>query len=164
MIIKIDFRDGAGNGEVIWRLGREGDFSIVSGEPNPWFTHPHQPEFISANQLSVFDNGNTRVEETDIPFSRGQIYELDEVNMTATLLLSVDLGNYSPALGSSQPLSNGNLHFNTGHQGTRDGALATSMEILPDGSIAHVVDSFASMYRSFRLQNLYSIPGGESLE
>jgi hypothetical protein len=36
-VIKIDYRDGTGDGQVIWRLGRNGDFTLASDDPFPWF-------------------------------------------------------------------------------------------------------------------------------
>ena len=42
-IVKIDFRGGQGAGDVIWRLGKDGDFQINSSDPSPWFSHQHGP-------------------------------------------------------------------------------------------------------------------------
>ena len=46
--------------------------------------------------------------------SRGQEWILNEQNMTATLVVNADMGNYSAFLGSSEMLSNGNLAFTSG--------------------------------------------------
>ena len=46
--------------------------------------------------------------------SRGQEWILNEQNMTATLVVNADMGNYSGFLGSSQMLPNGNLAFTSG--------------------------------------------------
>ena len=37
-VVKVDYRDGAGDGHVVWRLGQGGDFSVNSADPNPWFS------------------------------------------------------------------------------------------------------------------------------
>ena len=43
-IMKIDYNDGAGSGNVIWRLGYQGDFTLMNGtEPQDWFYGQHQP-------------------------------------------------------------------------------------------------------------------------
>jgi hypothetical protein len=34
-VIKIDYRNGAGDGPVVWRLGADGDFAVNSTDPNP---------------------------------------------------------------------------------------------------------------------------------
>ena len=44
-LIKIDYANGAGSGRVIWRLGKDGDFTMRSDDPSPWF-------FISTMQTS----------------------------------------------------------------------------------------------------------------
>ena len=36
-LIKIDYANGVGSGDVIWRLGKEGDFTYDSTDPYPWF-------------------------------------------------------------------------------------------------------------------------------
>ena len=46
--------------------------------------------------------------------SRGQEWILNEQNMTATLVVNADMGNYSSFLGSSELLSNGDLAFTSG--------------------------------------------------
>ena len=61
-VIKIDYGNGKGSGDVIWRLGKDGDFRFESSDPYPWFSHQHDAGFIggSSTLLAVFDNGNTR--------------------------------------------------------------------------------------------------------
>jgi arylsulfate sulfotransferase len=51
-----------GTGHIIWRLGKDGDFKINSTDPNPWFSHQHDPEFEegSTMTLALFDNGDVR--------------------------------------------------------------------------------------------------------
>ena len=63
--------------------------------------------------ISLFDNGNTRV-SLDGGNSRGQVWKLDETNMTATPVVDVDLGSYSAATGSAQRLGDGGYHFYLG--------------------------------------------------
>ena len=161
-IIKIDYRNGTGSGEVVWRLGPEGDFSIASGDPSQWFTHPHDSNYTGENQLVVFDNGNTRCHDNaDLCFSRGQVYVIDETGKMAYLSLNTNLGSYCPGLGSAQPLLNGNFHFNSGvnlklfplH------FYGTSTEVLPDGTPSYSIRLGSLVYRSFRMRDLYSLPG-----
>src|SRR5262249_20624030 len=59
-VIKIDYRNGAGDGHVVWRLGQGGDFTVNSADPNPWFSHQHNAHYIDDHTLILFDNGNTR--------------------------------------------------------------------------------------------------------
>jgi len=160
-VIKIDYQDGQGTGNILWRLGNGGDFSIISTDPWPWFSHQHDAGFEANGVFDVFDDGNTRV--TDNPGvtenSRGQAYEVDETNMVATQILNADLGVYSKALGSAQLLSNGNYHFLAGINFDSSGnSFSQSIEVLPDGSIGFIEQSVAQAYRSFRMPNLYSPP------
>jgi hypothetical protein len=160
-VIKIDYRDGAGTGDVIWRLGPGGDFSIVSTDPWPWFSHQHDAGFESNGTFTVFDDGNTRV--ADNPGtpedSRGQVYQVDESNRVATLVVNSDLGVYSPALGSAQLLSNGNYHFLPGFNSPGPAEFSQSVEVLPNGTVNMRLQASPIAYRSFRMKSLYEPPG-----
>src|SRR5262249_9719772 len=116
-VVKIDYRNGAGDGHVVWRLGADGDFTVNSADPNPWFSHQHNAHYVDDHTLILFDNGNTRQASDPNAHSRGQVWTIDETSRTATPVLNADLGNYSPALGSAQRLSNGNYMFMSGSQG-----------------------------------------------
>ena len=60
-VVKLDYENGNGDGHVLWRLGNEGDFTIQSDDPNAWFSHQHDANFLGDNvTLALFDNGNTR--------------------------------------------------------------------------------------------------------
>ncbi|MFQ5740560.1 MAG: aryl-sulfate sulfotransferase [Acidobacteriota bacterium] len=157
-LIKVDYQDGTGSGAVLWRLGAEGDFSLSSGGTFPFQSHQHDGNFLNTfDGIVVFDNGNTRCRlDPSLCFSRGQVYSIDETNMTATLLLSEDLGSYSVGVGSAQELLNGNFFFNSGLQFELGaGEFATSQELLPDGSQNFKLRTSYSLYRTFRLRSLY---------
>jgi Arylsulfotransferase (ASST) len=99
-LIKIDVESG---GDILWRFGYQGDFSLVSNiesaSPLPlgddkWMFHQHAPEWISHGDgrydFVMFDNGNVRCNETGPPydknrFSRVVRYRLDENTMTADI-------------------------------------------------------------------------------
>ena len=110
MVYKIAYANGAGDGHVIWKLGKDGDFRWVSSDPYPWFSHQHDAKFDYAGVISLFDNGNTRVSQMG-GNSRGQVLAIDESNMTITPVINADLGGYSLALGAAQRLSNGNYQL-----------------------------------------------------
>ncbi len=164
-VIKIDYRDGAGTGEVLWRLGPGGDFALTANDPYPWFTHQHDPQFVDEDALVIYDNGNTRcLDRPDLCYSRGQVYVLNEAARAATLTLNADLENFSYALGSAQRLRNGNFHFNSGIHGPTDDRIATADEVRPDGSKAYTLLTRAIVYRSFRMADLYTAPGQGEVE
>src|SRR5437588_705805 len=99
-VIKIDYNNGQGNGDILWRLGKDGDFTINSTDPAPWFSHQHDPqfEFTDRTLMTLFDNGNVRFASDPNAQSRGQVLQVDEQNRVANLILNVDLGTYSFAL------------------------------------------------------------------
>jgi arylsulfate sulfotransferase len=156
-VIKIDYRNGAGDGHVVWRLGKGGDFTTDSSDPYPWFSHQHNAHYLDDGTLILFDNGNTRVHSGDpgTPDSRGQVWSLNEQTMQATLRLNADLGNYSFALGSAQKLPNGNYVFTSGFQGTYPNFFGQSIEVLPDGAPTYVLQSASLEYRSYQMSDLY---------
>ncbi len=153
-VIKIDYADGTGDGHVIWRLGLDGDFTFNSQDPYPWSSHQHDAHFINDTTLALFDNGKTRGDETGDYNSRGQILTLDEQNLTAMPVLNAYLNNYSPVFGSAQELPNGNFVFDSGFQGQPP--VAQSIELLPDGTPAYVLQGSAPEFRSFRTGGLYA--------
>jgi len=152
-VIKIDYRNGRGDGHVIWRLGQDGDFAAISSDPSPWFSHQHYAHYLDKSTLILFDNGNTRQATDPSAHSRGQVWKLDEDAMTATLVFNVDLGNISPELGTAERMPNGNYVFNSGSQG--GGTFGQSIEVLPDGTKVYVLEVAARDYRSFRMSSLY---------
>jgi hypothetical protein len=154
-VIKIDYENGAGDGHVLWRLGQGGDFTVNSTDPNPWFSHQHDPHFIDDSTLILFDNGNTRRASDPTADSRGQVWKIDEQTMTATLEFNVDMGSYSPMFGAAQRLSNGDYSFLSGAQGQAPKLFGQSIEVRPDGSKAYVLQVNKGEYRSFRIQTLY---------
>jgi hypothetical protein len=77
-LIKIDH----GSGDVVWKLGKDGDFTLASGT---WFFHPHSPEWQPDGSLLLYDNGAANPDLADTEErSRPVRYELDEAAMTAT--------------------------------------------------------------------------------
>src|SRR5262249_20282991 len=104
-VIKIDYRNGAGDGHVVWRLRKDGVIALTAAGPDAWFSHQHDAHYIDDQTLSLFDNGNLRQATDPNAHSRGQVWTLDETSMTATPVLNADLGNYSYRLGAAERLS-----------------------------------------------------------
>jgi len=158
-IFKVDYRDGLGTGGVVWKLGREGDFSLAGTTNDGWFSHSHDAEYLGTNQVMLYDNGNANPDCLADPrqcASFGKIYRLDEGNMTATPVLDANLQNYSFAVGTAQRLSNGNYHFESG---SYNGSFkARTHELTPTGQIIFEMEISARTYRAFRLRDLYTPP------
>ncbi len=156
-LIKIEYDHGNGSGRIIWRLGKDGDFQMNSSDPNPWFSHQHDPSLYSDSTLSVFDDGNTRQLSDASAHSRGQVLKVDEINMQASLAVNADLGAYSYALGSAQRLPNGDYHFDLGWiRGDGLGDRSQSIEVDPSGKIVYNLQAQTPEYRTFRMRDLYT--------
>ncbi len=125
-IIKIDYNNGNGTGNILWTLGYQGDFTLVNGtDPVDWPYASHDVNVISSNssgtfQVTMFDNGDNRVlnsngEEcstTPACTSQVPIFQLDESAKTATIEWLDDLApTYSFWGGSSRVLANGDIEF-----------------------------------------------------
>jgi arylsulfate sulfotransferase len=157
-LIKINYNNGSGDGSIIWRLGKDGDFEYDSTDPYPWFSHQHDGNFPTSDStlLTVFDNGNLRFAANTNAHSRGQVIKLDEANRRATLVVNADLGDYSAALGSAQLLPNGNCHFNLGLLPGANGTTSRSVEVNWAGTIVYEIQPATPVYRSFRVPTLYA--------
>ncbi len=109
----------------------------------------------------VFDNGSNRVAKYG-GNSRGQVYAIDQTNMTASIALNADLGAYAPALGSAQVLLNGDYMFFAGNiplTGKTVGEVQNA-EFAPTGTSGTLEYEFQGVgpsraYRGWRLPDLY---------
>ncbi|HZT28672.1 MAG TPA: aryl-sulfate sulfotransferase [Bryobacteraceae bacterium] len=166
-IIKIDFANGAGSGDVIWRLGKDGDFQMNSSDPNPWFSHQHGPYFAPGSDsiLGVFDDGNLRQAVDANAHSRAQVLQLDQKNMTATLLVNADVGGFSFAMGNAEPLPNGNTFFGGGWLPDDSCNL---FEFDRSGNLLYQAHVHAPEVRTFWMPDLYTAeapaPGVDSVQ
>ena len=52
-LVKVDYANGAGAGDILWHLGYQGDFTLVGGtDPTDWFYAQHGPSFTTTNTNS----------------------------------------------------------------------------------------------------------------
>ncbi len=157
-LIKVAYNYGDGDGHIIWRMGKDGDFTINSTDPYPWFSHQHDGNFEISDptKLLVFDDGNTRVVAHG-GNSRGQMLQIDEQNRVATLMLNADLGVFSMAVGSAEQLRDGNYHFDAGFVAAANNTQnAYSFEVDGTGKIVYDARANAILYRTFRMTDMYT--------
>jgi hypothetical protein len=98
-ILKIDYRNGAGAGDIIWKLGYQGDVTLDSNLLSDWFYAQHDANIVSPNstgaiQIAMFDNGNDRPLDNNgdlcagyvqpLCFSTAAIFQVDESARTAS--------------------------------------------------------------------------------
>jgi arylsulfate sulfotransferase len=188
LIFKIDYRDGAGTGDIVWTMGPPdngllpaGDFTFSNtwADPWPWFSHQHEVgiENGGTGPMTLMDNGNTRVSPAPLglggkcsPYdcdSRGMALTVDESAMTVTPVVSFDLGGYSEAMGSAQLLSDGNYFFENAivFDLALESNFGYSLEIGPTpptpqvGPASVLMDLAAPQhYRGWQMQSLYDPP------
>ena len=172
-IIKINFLDGTGSGDVMWRLGEGGDFKLVGAtDPTDWFYAQHGMSYFTPNTTGVFrlglmDNGNDRMFPTAsvlcLPYkpTTAQCYstmpllEINENAMTATMIT-----HYVPADtffsffgGNAELLANGDVEVN--FCATVRGAFVQEL----DSQAQHVVwqgyTPDADQFHVYRIPSLY---------
>jgi arylsulfate sulfotransferase len=173
-VIKIDYQDGKGSGDIVWKLGWQGDFTLQGGtDPVDWFYAQHDVGLNSSNssgtfQILLFDNGDNRVLDAsgDVCGSASQppcystvpIIQVDETAKTATILSRDNLAPvYSFFGGSADTLPNGNLEFDECAP-TANPPSAAIFETTQGSSPQtvwemQIANQYA--YRGFRLPSLY---------
>ena len=161
-VVKIDYRNGAGTGNILWRMGVGGDFQVNSSDPYPWFSHQHDPNFLAdGTTMMVFDNGNTRIANNPGENSRAQVYRVDEQSLTVTPVINTDLGVNSSALGTAEQLPDGTYHFDAGFFADPAAPMTRITHVYnvdAAGAIQSTTRIYAQEYRNFRLTDLYTPP------
>ncbi len=173
-LVKIDYNNGQGAGDIVWKLGWQGDFTLQGGtDPVDWFYAQHGPSFVGPNtsgvyQLTLFDNGDNRPNESNggapcgmapgAPcYSRVPVFEINEQALTANIQWQDTLNLFSYFGGNAEVLGNGNSEFDecaaTG--GNPSGAV---FEVTQDATPQivwqlRVIGQYA--YRMMRIPSLY---------
>jgi arylsulfate sulfotransferase len=168
-VIKIDYANGTGSGDILWRLGREGDFTLLGGDPTEWFYAQHYPNLITTNGsqmiLAIWDNGNYRTDASGLQcggssgpacYSRATLFQVDESTNLATLLWQDLPGYYSFWGGSVGILANGNVEFDmTTPTGGPSSQIMEVTQTDTPGIVWQMNISGANAYRGFRIASLY---------
>lgn len=165
-VLKLNYKNGTGDGTILWRLGISGDFTINSTDPYPWFSHQHDFEFDRAGTMvaSLYDNGNTRRAQNPgtVQNSRGMALNVDEVSMVATPVLYADLKTFCGGGGSAQRLNNGDYIFHNAIIATSKGDfISQHLEVQPGSGTIYATINYGlqtdtNSYRSYRFASLYS--------
>jgi arylsulfate sulfotransferase len=175
-VIKIDYRDGRGDGGILWRMGPGGDFVIPGGGPADFNYAQHYPVLIGPRKsgvfpLMMFDNGNGRIVDAlgtqcgapgaPACYSRPVIFQLDETSKTAQILWQYKLPIFSGCCGSINVLENGNAEYDIALVSTAP--LSSRIQEVTQDSAPQLVwqmDLTGQLgYRAFRMPSLY--PGVE---
>jgi len=183
-VLKLDYNNGAGSGNVLWRLGYQGDFALTQGgvptsDPSQWFSFQHFPAIVSQNSpqttLAVWDNGDARVLDTggdlcpsytlNIPcYSRATIFQIDESAMVADLAWDNLPGPFDFSLwgGSINQLENGNVEYDINAPAPPPSPnLASRVQEVTQTSSPQIVwqmditPGTSNAYRAYRVPSLY---------
>jgi hypothetical protein len=171
-VVKVNYRDGAGDGSILWRLGPGGDFVIPGGSPADFNYAQHYPVVNGGKSsgvftLMLFDNGDNRILDSNgtvcgtpgaAPcYSRPVLFELDETSKTAQILWQDKLPVYSPCCGSINTLENGDAEFDIALapiQPSGSRIQEVTQELVPQ--LVWQMDVTGQLaYRAFRMPSLY---------
>ena len=174
-IVKVDYKDGQGAGDVLWRLGEGGDFTLGGGtDPTDWQYAQHDPGFASQNtsgvfSLAVMDNGDDRMFPAGVvcgatgapacEYSTVPIFQIDEAAKTATLVFHQILPTslYSYFGGNAEVLANGDVEYDlcgvNGVGGTSD--IFEVTQTSTPATVWHMSSNSGNMYRASRIPSLY---------
>ena len=169
-VIKVDYNNGQGTGDIVWKLGFQGDFTLQNGtDPIDWFYAQHDANVASSNssgvfQLTMFDNGNNRILDTTgtacgtttACASRVPILQLDESAKTATIEW---VNNLSPVFsffgGNSELLTNGNVEFDECASSSNTADVFEVTKTTPPETVWHMHISGSNAYRVIRTPSFY---------
>lgn len=168
-LMKVDYRNGAGTGALLWRLGYQGDFTLTNGtSPRDWFYGQHQPSFFGNATtgtfgLTLMDNGFSRQLTPGNPCSGATCYttvpllSIDENAKTATILWRDTLPNsqYSFFAGGTTVLANGNIEFDLCTQPNTTAEVDEVTVTNPIQTVWTLKVTGQNLYRANRIPSLY---------
>jgi arylsulfate sulfotransferase len=178
-LVKIDYNNGIGAGDILWHLGYQGDFTLLDdagatdSDPVDWFYAQHQPSFVNTStagkfSLVLFDNGDDRdvsvvtggtcgVTGQPACYSTVPLLNLDEAAKTATLAFRSTTPDYSFFGGNAEILNNGNVEFD--ECGTtvppNNAEIYEITQTSPSQTVWHMEIAGQFPYRGMRLPSLY---------
>jgi len=171
-VIKVDYQNGTGNGNVLWRLGEGGDFTLAGGtDPTDWQYAQHGPAFFSPNTSGVFslglmDNGDDRVFPSNVTcgaagappclYSTIPVFQIDETGKSATLTFHQILpaAQYSSWGGNTEQLANGNVEYDLCGVGLNSYVNEVTQEATPQ-TVWSMTSNGVNLYRAFRIPSFY---------
>ncbi|WP_263353562.1 aryl-sulfate sulfotransferase [Acidicapsa acidisoli] len=173
-VVKVDYANGTGKGDILWHLGEGGDFTLQGGtDPTDWEYAQHGPGFFSPNTSGVFslglmDNGDDRIFPSTVKcgsagappclYTTIPVFQIDETAKTANLTFHQILPStlYSFFGGNTDQLQNGNVEYDLCGLGTRHGSdvYEVTQESTPQTVWSmHVTGT--NLYRAFRIPSFY---------
>ncbi len=174
-IVKIDYNDGKGTGNIIWSLGQGRDFKLIGAtDPTDWFYAQHGINFFGPNtsgvfDLGVMDNGNDRLfpsgqicGTTGAPacYSTAMVLRVDETAKTATMLFHYipSPSIYSFFGGQTDQLQNNDIE--TDFCAAKGGAIVYELNQTSPTTAQTVWQAHTPGYNQYRVVRLPSLYPG----
>lgn len=180
-VVKVDYNNGAGTGNIIWRLGEGGDFVLKGGvDPTDWFYAQHRPSFTTSNTTGIFgltlmDNGNDRMypggttqtcgaSGTPACYSTVPVFQINESTMTATLTFNhiVPPALFNTFGGNSEVpghvLGSDHIEYDLCGVSTKSPTSSQIFEVTNEQNSQTVWNlklTGANAYRAYRMPSLY---------
>jgi len=171
-VIKVDYNNGAGAGDIIWKLGYQGDFKLQGAvDPTDWFYAQHDVNFVSSNttgnfKIALMDNGDDRVFPAGVTcnsagappclYTTVPIMQLDENAKTASFLFHqiIPANLYNSFAGDTRVQPNGNVEYNLAGVGTDSYVFEVTPTDTPQ-TVWQMDVTNTNTYRAFRMPSLY---------
>jgi hypothetical protein len=171
-IIKIDYNNGQGTGDILWRLGNGGDFTLQGGTaPQDWFYGQHDPTFAGTAtsgqfSLAIMDNGFGRIladgSQCTAPgqaacYTTAPIIALNETAKTATITFRATVPPSLFAIwgGSGTQLANGDVEYDLCGLLNNNSEVDEVTTTSPSQEVWQLKETGANLYRAHRLPSLY---------
>jgi len=179
-LVKIDYNNGAGTGDILWHLGYQGNFTLMNPgggadtDPADWFYTHHDPSFVTTNtsgkfSMVLFDNGDDRgvsvvaggtcgVAGQPACYSTVPILQLDETAKTATLAFGPTTPGYSYFGGNAEILPNGNVEYDecgTTAYPANNAVVYEVTQTTPPKTVWQMRITGQYAYRAMRIPSLY---------
>lgn len=175
-VVKVNYDNGTGNGDIIWKLGYQGSFTLQAGpgltvtSPTDWQYAQHGPSFFSTNTSGVFslglmDNGNDRqfpsgVTCSTLPttcyYSTVPIFQIDETAMTATETFHQVLPVWNQWGGNAELMANGDVEYDVSGLTTGSNVYEVTQSTTPQTVWElSISGGNVNFYRAFRIPSLY---------
>ena len=178
-LVKIDYANGNGSGDIVWHLGFQGDFTLLNADGSTadstnWFFAQHGPSFTTPNTtgkygLTVFDDGDDRAVVVKVGGTCGgtaqptcytavPVLNIDETAMTATLAFDPVAPAYSFFGGNAEVNSNGNLEYGlcaTTALPKNNGAVLEVTQASPSQTVWELQIAGQFVYRGMRIPSMY---------
>jgi arylsulfate sulfotransferase len=169
-ILKLDYADGTGSGNILWTLGEDGDFMLSGGDPSQWFYGQHYPNILSVDgsqsTMAIYDDGNFRLDASGVVcgsspsapacYSRATIFQIDESTYASNLLWQDFPGFFSTWGGSIGALSNGDVEFDNSDPANAASSLIIEVTQSQNPQTVWQMNiNGENAYRGFRISSLY---------